>query len=868
MAREEGRLRVQAAKDQEELRARSEREAAELRAKGERETAELRVKLETQMEEMKKKHKAKKATLIADAAKEKEDLARRAVAEMVKITKKATEEMDKVRKKAAVEMAEHEDVWTTKLGDAERRLKDTEDFRVAQQAHWETVLKALEAKHDETVERLKAEHEQETERLRAEHERAMETLTAMHAQEIATLTAQGKKEMAALAAQGKKDMKALETRLRAESESIRAAEEKERALIAKEYEYRLRLALYNDSRSKMKLRDSLKQFDKLQAENEKLMADYERYRDAHPDYPPVTPSQIQALKDMMVQAIRDGKTDNMAVLMESAKKIIPIPVDALLEDLIIRHAEEEQQIKALDRGWTEVHQETVRLDEEHAALVALQEALKLESEEVKTDYCQRSEQLDARMAQWEADYHQRSTDLNTIRAGLDEVYRQKSEQLDTKMAEYDAKIAQYDKDLEKLKRDRDAVEADKERLEFLQVYNSLDEDKNEAVAQALQAERLKLNELEWEYEEGKRETEALKEELAEDKERLKEQYNAALDELEASFESREESLAAREAWVADESAKLKQDLAEFQARMNRADERRARMQLMLEYIVQSNIQRQEALVANSLLDLHVRQQIERLGHEICFCSLLQFFFPEVYDATVNGGCCGMREEHPVADWPGRPVSDRQAANAAGGATSVCHGHHGHGHISAAGAPWMFLCQVLTSSVWFVFLVILQTHNLRRLLWFNLSLFVGIPLYLGRLALFGISMAWMGLHLPFRLASKPTPPKLWLVQRPSAAALVGVLLTTGLVLTFLSAEAVRQERMIWLRANSWRTYLVEIQETAPYWGGWPLEVDMRLAYEPMLKWLFDGLKELLFPRKRALVEGEESAAAAVVRWFFD
>lgn len=875
MAVEEGRLRVKAAEEMKELRAKTEREMAELRAKNERETAELRLKLDTQREEMKKKHKAKREKLLADAAEEREELKRKAAEENAESMKKVGEELDKFTKAVEQMRAEQDGSWTTKLDDAERRLKETEDFRAAQQAQWENERNALVAQHEQAVERLKAQHQQEAERLRAAHMQAMETLTNMYDQEIATLTAQGKKEMKALAAKRKRDLEEREMRFRVEAESIWSAQEKETLLAAKDCEHRLRLALDNDSRNKKKLQDSFMELAKLQDENDKLQADYEQYRAAHPDHPPVTPGQVEALKDMMTQAIRAGTTTNVGELMKSAKQIIPIPADALLEELVIRHAEEEQKIKALDREWTAIHQEYLQLDEEHETLVTLSEALKLEGEEAETDYQQKSEALEARREQWEAAYQARYTDLNTAMAGLDEAYRKRSEELDNKMAEYDAKMAQYDKDLEKLRRDRDAVESERERLDFLNIQNKLDEDDNQKatrvndeVAEALNAERYKLNALEAEYETGIAEAQAVKDALEGEQERLNEHYNKKLDEIKDLYEFREEDLAAREASVAAKSAKLKQDLADFRARINRAEAHRTRMKLMLEKIAENNIHTQEALVGNSLLDLHVRQRIERLGHEICFCSLLQFYFPEVYDATVNGGCCGMREEHPVVDWPGRSIAQRQAANAAGGGESVCHGHHGHGHISAGGAPWSFLCQVLTSSVWFVFLVILQTHNLRRLLWFNLTLFAGIPLYLVRLALFGISMATMGLHLPFRPASKPALPKFWLAQRPSAAALLGVVLTTGLVLTFLSAEAVRQERMIWLRANSWRTYLVDIQQTAPYWGGWPLEVDMRLAYEPMLKWLFDGLKELMFPRKRALVEGEESPAAAVVRWFFE
>ncbi|KAK1833070.1 hypothetical protein QBC39DRAFT_370261 [Podospora conica] len=552
--------------------------------------------------------------------------------------------------------------------------------------------------------------------------------------------------------------------------------------------------------------------------------------------------------------------------------------------------------------------------------------------ELEADYRQRSSETTTKMAAFEEDCRTKMAaseeDCRIKMAAVEQDYRQRVEKLDAEIAEYDAKTAQYHNDLEQLCQDRVDLQEEQRRVEFLGIHNALDEEDNQAARQALAEQKTRLDELEREWEEGMWELERRKEELVEEKKIMRQECDAELEaltqkhkaemenmwdslefiveekqsqrrehdaemeemghmmellveekgaqlqehdaELEEMRRSLKEMLAEQKAQLDGEASELKRELDALKTRINRADDRRARMKFMLESMVESNIQRQENLVSKQLLDQAVRRENERLGHEICFCSLLQYFFPDVYDATVHGGCCGMRTEDPPVDWPrsdARP--DIEANNAAaGGPTSVCHGHHGHGHISSAGASWAFLCQVLTSSVWFVFLVILQTHNLQRLLWFNLSLFVGIPLYLGRLALFGISVAWIRLHLPFRPDRRPAPPKLWLLQRPSAAGLVGVVVTTVLVLTFLSAEAVRQERTIWLRANRWRTYLVDIQDAPPYWGGWPMEVDFRLAYEPMLQWLFGGIKELMFPRKRALVEGEDRAAAAVVRWFFE
>jgi hypothetical protein len=84
------------------------------------------------------------------------------------------------------------------------------------------------------------------------------------------------------------------------------------------------------------------------------------------------------------------------------------------------------------------------------------------------------------------------------------------------------------------------------------------------------------------------------------------------------------------------------------------------------------------------------------------------------------------------------------------------------------------------------------------------------------------------------APRREPPVFWLLETPSASAIVGIVIMSFFALSLLAAQAVRVERRIWQGRNDWKgAYISDIEAMVPYPQWWPVEVDFRLAVEPLL-----------------------------------
>ena len=244
---------------------------------------------------------------------------------------------------------------------------------------------------------------------------------------------------------------------------------------------------------------------------------------------------------------------------------------------------------------------------------------------------------------------------------------------------------------------------------------------------------------------------------------------------------------------------------------------------------------------------------------------------------------------------------------------LCTGHHGHGHLKANGEMWACTCQILTTAVWVVLLVLSQLTNLRHLFWANLAFVLGLPGYIFRLGHFSIRHAHRRIWrlLPANMQDSLlapdarislVAPRLW-GKRPSPAALVGTFVVSTVLLTMLAAEATRLERNIWLGANDDKFgYLTALRAQRSHWdqenigrtpspaesvqvGPLPVPIsplmprvgvpgsdmgaglaapDYRLVLAPLTGRLFSFAHDVLFPRKERW-EWQNSLGGQVQEW---
>lgn len=173
-------------------------------------------------------------------------------------------------------------------------------------------------------------------------------------------------------------------------------------------------------------------------------------------------------------------------------------------------------------------------------------------------------------------------------------------------------------------------------------------------------------------------------------------------------------------------------------------------------------------------------------------------------------------------------------------------YHGHGHTTADG-PFecriYLLCQVLTALAWLGMLVLAQPGNLFS----TLAIFAGYLVLPMRFAL-QLAAHYL-LRLPFYYARRPVrrllgraPPRRParpnrpVLRVPSAAKMVGSVVTLGVVYVVFVLQAVAHERGVWMRSDRWtEAYLADVvaQEPYPWWS--PLDVDFRLAAREWMGW---------------------------------
>ncbi|KAK3365237.1 hypothetical protein B0T24DRAFT_639609 [Lasiosphaeria ovina] len=319
-------------------------------------------------------------------------------------------------------------------------------------------------------------------------------------------------------------------------------------------------------------------------------------------------------------------------------------------------------------------------------------------------------------------------------------------------------------------------------------------------------------------------------------------------------------LKARIARLAERGQNLAEEKNALKMRINQLLSHKERLTFILNKEERDERLKYQELLLQSLVKDRGLEVIGRHQEDLCFCSLFRYFFPEAYDATVHGGCC--------AGGGLQNYDEQEEINA------VCQGHHGHGSLAAYGYVWVSSCQVLTAVAWLTMLLLIQPYNLVKTGVFGLSVLVGLPGYLLRMAWFGVRYAWYRLadlwrrrrhRRRLRLEGPPwldvdaelkrqRPPQKprpwWLGNRPTAAAVVGSALSLGAAFTMLAFLAVREERNLWIQATDWRfAYLGDIYRAKPYPDWSPINVDFRLLLDPISTRLTEGLHSIAFPGSR-------------------
>jgi len=337
------------------------------------------------------------------------------------------------------------------------------------------------------------------------------------------------------------------------------------------------------------------------------------------------------------------------------------------------------------------------------------------------------------------------------------------------------------------------------------------------------------------------------------------------------LDQKKDDLLTREKELAQELSELQKARLKYRTAITRLRVNKANMVASFAAQMAEERRATDRATAEELKHLRARLERESRPSAACFCSLLKFFLPDVYRAIIGPEPIPRRVRTALGSQPKSqaprardPIQTEQDANPPPDDDddeddqpqpdpTTTHGH-GHGHASLAD-PWPYICQVLTSAIWLIFLLLLYTRNMTNLCLFSATIIFGVPLHLLRLLGFYLVKAYRRTlsSLPRPLRNILTPvttsrprPEFWLAQPPAAADLVGLLIAMGLGLTILAAQAVSVERRIWLGMNGWRSaYVRDIADEAPYPGWWPVEVDFRLAFEPLLGPLLELAHAVLF-----------------------
>ncbi|KAL1857070.1 hypothetical protein VTK73DRAFT_8112 [Phialemonium thermophilum] len=194
---------------------------------------------------------------------------------------------------------------------------------------------------------------------------------------------------------------------------------------------------------------------------------------------------------------------------------------------------------------------------------------------------------------------------------------------------------------------------------------------------------------------------------------------------------------------------------------------------------------------------------------------------------------------------------------------------GHGHGASpfeGGGATQVVCQLLTALLWLVLLILTQPFNIWRLLVLGASC-SSLLSYYARVAVRYVRTVCYAspagkevrqvrsdveeadsqgsLCANTTVFESPTPPDLHI---PSAATIVGGLVSLFVVFTWLMFMAVALERHTWVHDNAWAaSYLHNIMGINPYPGWSPCAVDFRLLLP--LRWIQETAHWVVFPQRR-------------------
>ncbi|KAK4227531.1 hypothetical protein QBC38DRAFT_190698 [Podospora fimiseda] len=277
----------------------------------------------------------------------------------------------------------------------------------------------------------------------------------------------------------------------------------------------------------------------------------------------------------------------------------------------------------------------------------------------------------------------------------------------------------------------------------------------------------------------------------------------------------------------------------------------------------------------------------------CFCTLFLYFFPNLYQSIIKGGCCSqglMKTPNTEGSRAGtQPPSSSPSTTAE---TTKCKGHHGHGYLLASGDTYTLICNILTALVWFISLILYSPYDfgvyILSLILIPFSPFTLVLSYLKYFyAYVYFKLFEQGKEVPpnpstltnprghprakgpnnrplYAASTRPEYPGIVIPAIPSPGRLVSFAVVTWTVYVTLVYLATYCERQIWVGANDhyggWRLRgytwdLVEGTEPVPY-ADWSLyAVDWRFGGE-FGRWILDTLHGIFYPRNAGKLGGVE------------
>ncbi|KAK0633259.1 hypothetical protein B0T14DRAFT_491466 [Immersiella caudata] len=570
-------------------------------------------------------------------------------------------------------------------------------------------------------------------------------------------------------------------------------------------------------------KDRIKELEKLDAEKDAALQRYQEFTRKLPMGAVIafTDEQLQGLLGFLpkVSAYYNEK-GNLDEAIQQAKLFVPSDngdFNEMLWNLVKAFSEQAVRQELCDGDWQRARDRLALVEERERQLQAEKAWLVRDSAQISTEKVELEEATKARQAELEAARQEMTRQQDEASRKLLQAAKELSEKMEA--------VGRYKEEVDRVLREK--------KDNYRELAAGLNAKVEEANADVEGMKRILADQTQHNEETAKLLDEN-RERLARERE-LEQQAILQRASKQRELDDKKKDLLTRERELQGEISGLRADRLATRARVTRLRMDRAAMTAMLADELEHKRRRAGQAAAKEVEELRQRLEEASRPSQVCFCALLSFFLPEVYRTVA----CD--QHHPKTPSQRPPTLTEKLASAPQ-PTPTPTLSHGHGH-DALVDIWPYLCQLLTSTVWIVLLLLLHARNLHDYFWYTALVIVGLPLYLFRLLSYSLQKSYRHIRksLPQSLrqvlplpAPWREPPVFWLLKTPSASAIVGMVLMSLFAVSLLAAQAVRVERRIWLGRNNWRgAYLKDIEATVPYPAWWPVEVDFRLAVEPLL-----------------------------------